>query len=321
MKKPAVLFTFASLLLTMVMSAAHAQTWPQQPVKIILPVGAGSVPDAMMRLIGDKVALHLGKPVVLENRPGAGGIVGVQSMELARDGHTLLFMFTGVSAITPMLLKAAKYDVLRDFTPIAGIAETSFMLAASPKATATTIPDIIKLAKASPGTVVVGHVGPGSTGHMMTESFTQSTGEKFSVVGFSPSTGPVSLMNGDATYYIDGIGAVLPLVKSGKATPVAVFSPTPLPGMEAYRLAKDDLPGLEGMGSFGIVGPKDMPASAVQATASAFEKALADRDVIARLREFAIFPAFVRGDAYAARIKSERAQWGRVAKAAGMEAQ
>lgn len=170
MKPQLVRRTLCAFMATGALLPALAQTWPTQPVKVIVPVAAGSVPDSMMRLIGDKVARNLGQPVVIENRPGAGGIVGVQAMEAAaRDSHTLLFMFTGVAVITPMLLKAAKYDVLRDFSPIAGIAETSFMMAASPKATAKTIPDIIKLANVNPGKVVIGHVGPGSTGHMMAE--------------------------------------------------------------------------------------------------------------------------------------------------------
>lgn len=141
------------------------------------------------------------------------------------------------------------------------------------------------------------------------------------MVGFSPSTGPLALISGDATYYIDGIGAVLPLVKGGKVVPVAVFSPTVLPGMEAYKLGKEGLPGTEGMGSFGIVGPKNMPAAANTTMSSAFAKALADPEVIARLSEFAIFPAYANGPAYAERIRKEQAQWGAVAKNAGMQAQ
>jgi tripartite-type tricarboxylate transporter receptor subunit TctC len=307
---------------TLLGSSALADNWPRQPVKMIVPVGAGSVPDAMARLVAEKMTQHLGKQVVTENRPGAGGIVGVQAMEMApRDDHTILFMFTGVSVITPLMIKAARYDILRDFTPIAGLAETSFMLAASPNAPAKTLPEVIKYSKEQPGKVVLGHVGPGSTGHMMAENFARRSQAGFSVVGFSPSSGPVALMSGDAAYYLDGIAALLPLVKSGKVTPVAVFSSTPLPGLESYKLAKDIVPGTEGMGSFGVVGPKNMSAESLNALIGALGKIMADPEVVARLRDLAIFPAFTPGPAYAEVVRKETAAWAQVAKTTGMEPQ
>ncbi|MDM0066971.1 tripartite tricarboxylate transporter substrate binding protein [Variovorax sp. J31P207] len=301
---------------------AFAENWPRQPVKMILPVGAGSVPDAMARLVADKLTQQLGKPVVIENRPGAGGIVGVQAMEMApRDDHTVMFMFTGVSVITPLMVKSVRYDVLRDFTPIAGLAETSFMLAASPGVPAKTLPEIIRYSKERPGSVVLGHVGPGSTGHMMAENFARRSQGGFSVVGFSPSSGPIALMSGDASYYIDGIAALLPLVKAGKVTPVAVFSSSPLPGLEGYKLANETVPGTEGMGSFGMMGPKNMSTEALAAMIGALGKVMSDPDVIARLRELAIFPTFTPGPAYADVIRRENAAWSLVARTTGMEPQ
>lgn len=298
-----------------------AQSWPRQPVRVIVPYGAGSPPDVMMRIIGDKVGTQLGQPVVVDNKPGAGGIVAVQNLSAARDAHTFIFMLTGVAVISPFLYKAAKYDVLRDFTSVAGIAETSLMLVASPNARAKTIPDIIKAAKENPGKLVVGHPGPGSLGHLMIEQFAQLSNAKFLMASFNATTGPMAAANGDADYYMDGIATQLPFVKAKRTTAVAVFSPHVLPGLDAYPLAKTALPGAEGMGYFGIMGPKDMPTDAAARMSNALKAAIAEPDVVARLQEFATYPKFSTGAEYAATVAKERAQWRAVIASAGIEAQ
>ena len=303
------------------MSTASAQSWPRQPLRVIIPNPAGSAPDVMMRIVSDRLALQLKTPVLVENRPGAGGIVAVQTAGAARDGHTAILMLTGVAVITPMVLKAAKYDVLKDFTPIAGIAETSLLMAASPNATARTILEIIKLATESPDKVVIGHGGVGTLSHLMAESFVQSSGAKFLIVPFTTTSGPLALVNGDAQYFIDGIASVLPFVKGGLAQPVAVFSSTTLSGLEEYKLAKDALPGAEAVGRFGLMAPKDTSSEAITAISSALAKVLAETDVVNRLREFATYPAYTSGAIYADNIRREQAHWAKVARKAGLQPQ
>lgn len=298
-----------------------AQTWPKQPLRVIIPGQAGSAPDVMMRLIGDKLTANIRTPVIIDNRPGAGGIVAVQTAAAARDQHTAIFMLTGVAAITPLVVKSAKYDVLRDFVPIAGMAETSLMMAAAPNSTARTIPDIIKLAKEKPGTVVLGHPGIGTLGHLMVESFAKNSGAKFLIAPFSPMTGPLALLNGDAQYFVDGIASVIPFVKSQRTIGVAVFSSTVLPGLEDYKLANESMPNAEAMGRFGLMASKDMPPEAITAISVALGKALADPEVIAKLREFATYPAYTTGAAYAATIGREQALWSNVAREANLQAQ
>ncbi len=303
------------------MPAFAQSSWPRQPVRVIVPFGAGSPPDVMMRIIGDKVAAQLGQPVIVENKPGAGGIVAVQAMNSARDAHTFIFMLTGVAVISPILYKAAKYDVTRDFTSVAGVAETSVMLVASPSAKARTIPEIIRAAKESPGKLVIGHPGPGSLAHLMIEQFAQLADAKFLLAGFNATTGPLAAAAGDADYYLDGIATQLPFVKAKRTVPVAVFSPEVLPGLDAYPLARNALPGAEGMGYFGIMGAKEMSVESVTRMAQALKSAIAEPDVVARLLEFATYPRFSTGAQYLATVSKERAQWSAVVAAAGIEAQ
>ncbi|HSV83635.1 MAG TPA: tripartite tricarboxylate transporter substrate binding protein [Ramlibacter sp.] len=304
-----------------VFPALAQSTWPRQAVRVIVPYGAGSAPDVMMRIIGDKLSAHLGQPVVVDNKPGAGGIVAVQAMNAARDAHTFIFMLTGVAVISPILYKAARYDVVRDFASIAGIAETSVMLVASPSARARTLPDIIRAAKETPGKLVIGHPGPGSLAHLMLEQFAQLSGAKFLMAGFNATHGPLAVAGGDADYYMDGIATQLPFVKARRTIPVAVFSPEVLPGLEAYPLAKNALPGAEGMGYFGIMGPKNLSADAIARLSNALKSSIAEPDVVARLLEFATYPKFSTGAQYAATLAREKAQWSGVVAAAGIEPQ
>lgn len=301
-------------------AATAMPLWAQaKPLRVVVPNVAGSPPDVMMRAVADKLAISLGRSVVIENKPGAGGIVAVQYFQSIRDANTILFMLTGVAAITPLLFKAARYDVLSEFSSIAGIAETTVLLAATPSVTAKTVPEVIKLANANPGTLVMGHPGTGTLGHLIAEQFAQLSKAKFNLVAFTPATGPLALANGDAHFYIDGTGSLLPFCKGGRANVVTVFAPSILPGLEGYSLARDTLPGAEAVGKFGLMGPKDMPAEAIHAMAEGVRVALADREVAARLRELATYPHFQTGAQYAETIRQERILWSSVASAAGLQ--
>jgi tripartite-type tricarboxylate transporter receptor subunit TctC len=301
--------------------ASAQTTWPRQPFKIIMPAPAGSAPDVMMRLIGEKLSTQLGKPVVIDNKVGAGGIVAVQALQNAQDNHTAIFMFTSV-VLTPMLFKTAKFDATRDFEAIAGLAETTMMMIASPSAPAKTLPEIIKLAQEKPEKLVIGHSGPGSLSHLTAESVSQQSKARFQIVSFgNPGNALTALVNGDAQYYTDGVAAVMPFVKSGRVVPVGVFSSSTLPGLENYKLINETLPGTEIMGRFGLMATKDLPKDAIPILNTALAKALADPEVIAKLREFGTYPRYSGATAYAETIRKEQSQWTQVLKTAGIEPQ
>ncbi len=307
-------------LITTILSA-RAQSVSAQPLRVIVPNVAGSPPDVMIRAVTDKLSTALKRPVVIENKPGAGGIIAVQQMQSIRDGNTLIFMLTGVAAITPLLFRSAKYDVLQDFTSVAGIGETTVMLAAAPNVAAGTVKEVVALANAQPGKIVLGHPGTGTLGHLMAEHFVQLTKAPFNLVGFTPTTGPLALGSGDAHFFLDGTGSLLPFAKGGRARVVTVFAPSVLPGLEGYSLARDTLPGAEAMGRFGLMGPKDMPADSVAVLAEGIRVAVSDPEVAVRLRELATYPVFRPGAAYAETIRQEKALWASVAKAAGLQSQ
>jgi tripartite-type tricarboxylate transporter receptor subunit TctC len=292
-----------------------------RPLTLVVPSASGSAPDIVARLVGDAMRARLGQPVIVENRPGAGGILAAMAVRSARpDGLTLLFTHAAVLTITPLTYRAAVYDPVRDFEPVAAVAETPMMFAAVPGKGPATLADLLAQAKAAPGAVAVGTTSRGTIPHLSAELLAQAGGARLNLVPMSTSPQAVqTLIGGDTVATVDGVAPLLPLVRAGRLRALAVTSARVLPGLEGIPLARDSLPGLVLTGWFMLLAPKGTPAARVQALNAAVDAALKSPELVQRLAQTASHP--IGGSADDARrfLARETALWAGAVARAGLE--
>jgi tripartite-type tricarboxylate transporter receptor subunit TctC len=300
--------------------ATQAQT--QAPLTIIVPAPAGSAPDIVARLLGDELAVRLGRTVIIDNKPGAGGIVAVMAAKsaMATGANTLLFVHAAVATITPLTYRAAKYDLALDFEPIAVVADTPMLFVANPANGPKTLAEAIAQARAKPDTVALGSTSRGSIPHLAGVLMGQMVGVQFNNVPMSSSAQAIqAVVNGDSAVSVDGIAPLLPLVRSGRLRALAVTSAKPLPGLENLPLARDTVPGLDLSGWFMLFAAKATPLAQVEGLNAAVNAVLKSSPVIQKLQATANFA--VGGSVADARkfLGEQKVLWARAAERAGLQ--
>ncbi len=286
--------TLAALLATGFAASASAQggAWPQKPLRLFVAAPAGSAPDLIARIMSDKMSKQLGQPVIVDNKPGAGGIVAMNALKAApADGYTLALPQAAVLVVTPFTYKEASYDAERDFETVAMVGKTPMMFVANMNHPAKSLAEAISLAKAKPDQVSVGNPTRTSIPHLASELVGLKSDAKFQQVSFANTPqGLQAVVNGDIAMYVDGVGPLMQLVKAGKLRPIAVASETELPGLEGLPLANKTVAGLNVYGWFLMQAPKGTPAAVLQRLNAEVNKAMQEPDVIARFREFGTYP-------------------------------
>ncbi|SIS59913.1 Bug family tripartite tricarboxylate transporter substrate binding protein [Phaeovulum vinaykumarii] len=205
-----------------------AQDWPTGPVHLVVGFPAGSSPDTIARLVAAPLAEKLGQPVVVENKPGAGGVIGVQQMLTATDGHTFATTINGPLTTAPRLVPGLGYDVAEDIAPVALIATSPLVLAVSAEAPAADVADFIAEARANPGDLAYGSVGQGSGAHLTAELFADTAGIEMLHVPFtSYAEVTTSIMGGEIDAGFMAPSAALPHVQAGKMKMLGITSSTP----------------------------------------------------------------------------------------------
>ncbi len=251
-------------------TAQNAQTtaaaWPSQPVKIVVPTGAGSSLDLIVRLMSDKLAARWGQPVVVDNKPGAGGLLGIDTAAKATDGHTIAIGFNGPLAYAPFLYAKTPYDPARDLKAIVMTTSQANVLAVNAeKVPARTVAEFVAWAKAQGGKMNYSSLGQGSSAHLTMELFLAEAGLQAVHVPFNgspPAAFAVAQGTADATFMV--APALLPHVQSGKVRLLAVSaSAKPDSLKELPSLAEAGYPKVESLAWNGLVGPATMPDSTV----------------------------------------------------------
>ncbi|WP_144636650.1 tripartite tricarboxylate transporter substrate binding protein [Bordetella genomosp. 13] len=301
------------------LAAPAAQAWPDRPVRIVVPASAGTAPDAGARLIGERMAAALKQPVIVDNRPGAGGVVAMNHVASSRDDHTLLLVITSTIAIAPLTIKAAaSFDYLRDLKPVVRLAQTPLMIVANNDATGG-LGAALDRARREPGKVAFGTPPASTMGALAVSWIGRSAGVQFNAVPFvRPSEALAAVVSGDLQYHIDGISVALPFVRAGKVKAVAVLSDKKLQGLEAYPLGVDTLAGFEMVGRFGLMGTRELPTEAIASIQDAVQDALSHPDVVAKLTNLGLYPDFATADAYEEGLKDEREFWRGVVTTTGV---
>lgn len=256
----------AAVLCAALSPAALAQAWPSQPVKIVVPTGAGSSLDLIVRLLGDKLAARWGQPVVVENRPGAGGMLGVDIAAKASDGHTIAIGFNGPLAYAPYLYAKTPYDPAKDLKAIVMTTSQANVLAVNAeKVPARTVAEFVTWAKAQGGKLNYSSLGQGSSAHLTMELFLSEAGLQAVHVPFNgspPAAMAVAQGTVDATFMV--APALLPHLQAGKVRLLAVSSATKPDSLkELPSLAEAGYPKVESLAWNGLVGPASLPEATV----------------------------------------------------------
>lgn len=315
--------TLIRSLLALAMLGAGPLAQATKPLTMVVPSGAGSAPDIVARLLGDAMQARLGQPVVIDNRPGAGGIVATMAAKSApADGNTVLLAQAAVVTLTPLLYRAARYDMAQDFETVAVVADTPMMFVANPKAGIKSFDDLVAQARAKPDELILGSPARGSVPHLSGELLEQMTGTHLRNVPMGNSGQAIqAIVGGDTQVSVDGVAPLLPLVRSGRIQALAVTAREVLPGLEGYPLAKDTVPGFTLSGWFMLFTNKGVPAARVKALNEAVNEALKSPELIQKLRTSATYP--VGGSVQQARdfLTREKKMWAGAAKQAGLQAE
>jgi tripartite-type tricarboxylate transporter receptor subunit TctC len=317
MKKLIWMLLFAS-------STAFAQSWPSKPVKVIVPFAPGGASDLMPRLVGDKLTGMWGQPVVIENRPGAAGNLGMEvGAKSAPDGYTLLSAPNGNMVVNPHMYSRLAYDVFRDLAPVTRISAVQNVLVVHPDVPAKDMKELVALAKAKPGTLNFASPGNGSQAHVAVELLKLRLGLDLVHVPYQ-GVGPAikDLLGGRINVMVAQVPSALPHIKAGKLRALAVCSSAPLPALPGVPTVASaaGLPGFEAVSWYALMAPAGTPREVIAKIQGDVARVLQMPDVREKLEAMGAEPSGETPAELAARIKAEYDAWGDVVRKAGIKA-
>jgi len=313
---------FSVMMLVSVSSSTLAQGFPNKPMRIIVNAPAGGPSDILARLIGQKLTENLGQPVVIDNRAGAGGVIGTEAVATAApDGYTLLIPNTS-HTINPSLYSKLPYDPVKDFAPVTMIVVQPFIILVHPSVPAKSVQELIALAKSKPGQINYASAGIGLASHLAVEVFKSMAGINMTHIpykGQAPAT--TDLLGGQVSVLFGAIPVALPHVKSGKLRALAITSSRRSPAMpDLPTVAESGLPGYEVMSWYGFLAPAKTPKEIVAKLYVEITKALRAPDVAERITAMGFEPVGSSPEQFAAQIKEEIPKWAKVVKECGARA-
>jgi tripartite-type tricarboxylate transporter receptor subunit TctC len=303
-------------------TSAWAQPYPSKPIRLLVPFVPGGNVDITARTVAPALGEALGQPIVVENRPGAAGMVGAQALLSAgADGYTLMMGSNSSLAVAPSLYPNWPYDPVRGIAPISNLAVTPFVLVVKPALPAKNLDDLIRLAKEKPGRLAMASGGNGSSNQLVGELFQMMTGVKFSHVPYK-GTGAalVDLAGGQVDLLFDQASSTVPNVRGGKIRAIAVASGARQGALpETPTFAESGLKDFEIDNFTGLVGPAGMPADAIAKVHAAAVKALATPVVKERFASLGVQPVGNTPEQWGAEIRADLARWAKVIKAANIK--
>jgi tripartite-type tricarboxylate transporter receptor subunit TctC len=313
----------ASIALSAIAVQAHAQPYPSQPIKMIVPFTAGGTTDILARTIGQKLSEAWRQPVIVENRPGAGGNIGADVVAKAKpDGYTILMGTIGTQSINSSLYAKMPYDAAKDFAPVTLVAMVPNVLVVNPAVNAKTVRELVALAKAKPGELNFASSSTGGSPHLSGEMFKQMTGADIVHVPYKGSAPAITdLLGGQVSLMFDNLPSALPQVKAGKLRALAVTSARRSQAApDIPTLAESGVPGYEVDSWFGILAPAGTPKEIVNQLNAEIVRILKIPQVRERLLEQGAEPVGDTPEHFADHIRNETVKWARVVKASGAKA-
>ena len=305
------------------LASAGAQTFPQRPIQLIVPVSAGGGTDVMARTVGQKVSELLGQPVVVENKTGAGGNIGVEYVAKAKaDGYTLLFSPSTI-ATNVAVYRKLPYDLLKDFQTVALVGQTDVALVVSSKITANSVKDFVDLVRSKPGALNYGSAGQGSSQHLTAEYFNQLAGTSSNHIPYKGQSQAMNdLVGGQIDYMFSPLQNALPFIKQGRIRVLAVAAKQrhrELP--QTPTLIESGYPGAEVSNWFALYAPAATPPAVVKRLHAAYTQVLKQPELKAKLEGMGFDFVFLTPDQGTDFMRSELVRWSRVAAHAGIKAE
>jgi tripartite-type tricarboxylate transporter receptor subunit TctC len=302
---------------------AAASEYPAKPIRIIAQFTAGSSTDILARIVAQKMGEHWNQQVVVDNRPGAGGIVGTEMGAKANpDGYTLTMAVSATFGINPTLYPNTNYDVIRDFAPISALGLTPQTLVTNPAGAFKSVKDFVTAAKDKPGQINFASLGNGSTSHLTMEMFRFAADIKINHVPFKGSAeAHTQIIGGQIPVMFDAIPATLPHIKSGRLRGLGIATLKRSPFLpDLPTIAESGYAGFEAVGWIGIAAPAKTPTAILDKLNAEMVKIINEPDVKERLATLAFTPVGDSRAQFAAFIKSEIAKWGKAVKDSGAKA-
>jgi tripartite-type tricarboxylate transporter receptor subunit TctC len=311
----------AGLLLVLCCSTAHAQSFPQRPIHIINAASAGGTLDTVLRIIAQKMSESLGQPVVVENRTGAGGIIGYTAVaKAAPDGYMVLAM-ANTFAVNPAVRNDLPYDPIRDFAPITFIGSTPHVLAVHASSPANSVKELIALAKQNPGRVSYGTFGDGSYSHLVGKMLERAADVELLQVPFRGSAPSiVALVSNQISMVFGNFPEIMPHVKAGRLKALAIAMPQRSPlAPDLPTVAETGYPGFTSLSWYGMLAPAGTPAAVVSMLHQQVARALALPDVKERLLALGVIPGGDTPEQFGAYLREQIAAYSRIVKEANIK--
>jgi tripartite-type tricarboxylate transporter receptor subunit TctC len=302
-------------------AGVQAQNWPDRPIRFIVTQSAGGTPDIIARLIGEKLGKALGQQVVVENRPGAGNVIGAQAVaRAAPDGYTFLFATAAALVTNPHTFKSLPYDADKDFVPVGFVARAPFFVMVHPSVEAKTLPDLIALEKAKPGTLSVATDGQRNFSGMLTAWLGKLGGVSFTQVPYTAMPqGIQDAVAGRVQVVILASASAAPFMARGQLNAIAGSAAAKVPGFEKVAPVAATYPGFDFIGWFVLVAPAGTPDAIVRKLANEVNRILKTPEVIERLASDGSIPQGSTPEEFAKFIAGEQKRWGAVVKAANIK--
>jgi tripartite-type tricarboxylate transporter receptor subunit TctC len=302
--------------------AAIAQQYPTKPVRIIVPFAPGGGSDFIARFVAQRLTDALGKQVIVENKPGAGGVLGIeQGIKAAPDGYTLTLIASSYT-VNPSVYKL-NFDPVNDITPIIQMSQGPLLIVVPPSLPVKNTKELIALAKSKPGQVNFASSGQGSVIHLATELFDSMAGIKMNHIPYK-GTGPAltDTIGGQTDVFFSSTATAMPHVQSGKLRPIAVTTAKRIAALpEVPTVAESGVSGYEVVLWHGLIGPKGLPRPIVERINGEVTKVLQIKQTAEQLRSDGVAPAGGTPEQFHAQIRKEIGIWRKVAAAAGVKAE
>jgi len=297
-----------------------ADSYPARPVRIVVPTGAGGITDILARAIAQKLGEQLGQQAIVDNRPGASGIVGTQIVASATpDGHTLLMVFPS-HPVNPSLIAKLPYDTVKAFAPITMVSAIAMLLVVNAALPVKSVRELIELSKQRPGQINYGAVGAGSLGHLGAELFRFKSGADLSLVAYKGAPQVfTALVGGEiSVYFVATMSSALPLIRAGRLRVLGVSSAQRIPVLPDVPPIADTVPGYEVQGWNGVLAPAGTPAAIVERLNREIVRIVHTPEFNERLAGEGAVPVGNTPRQFDAIIRTDIEKWAKVIKDAGI---
>jgi tripartite-type tricarboxylate transporter receptor subunit TctC len=301
-----------------------SQAYPSKPIRVIVPFPAGGGVDYIGRIVGKGLSERLGQQVLVDNRPGANAIVGLEVLKAAPpDGYTIAAASAGPLAVNPFIYAKLPHDTVKDFTYIANMCSFPLLLVSHPSLPVKNVKELIALARAKPNEIAYSSPGAGNTGHLAAALFDSMAKVKTVHVPYK-GTAPavIAVLSGETMLTWSSIPAILPHVRSGRVRALGVGNAKRIPSLPDFpTIAEAGVPGFESYAWGGMIGPANMPRDIVLRLSKEIIATLSQKDVIDRMLSEGTVPTPSGPDEFLAYMKTELKKWGEVVRLAGIKAE